>query len=182
MCCNIKKKAKCAVAIGVSVCVLFIAISSFMVFDIYPNDDYNKENCTVTNVDYPTDISDKALWGECYCGKRCKSFSPKIIIYVTIIKNGTTYILNQNKNKKFYTFFNHSCRDANSKTYIKNSLDNAKQYYKKFNNQTIDCYFDDHIPFLDSNQSDNYEPYVFAIVFGVISCIGVCCLSIICCC
>ncbi len=176
---SIKERACCLVCVSVMVCVLFITMGSIMMYDRYTPRDYKLENCTVTNVDYPTNVSDDGRWGDCYCGKKCMSRSPIISIYVTIIENGTEYILNQNnKQKNLYTFFNSSC---SLKTDTSTSLYNAKQYYKKYINQTLDCYFDEYTFLEIYNRYDIYDLYVFIVAVSVVSCIGVCCLIKLCC-
>ena len=139
-----KTAAKMTFYISLAFLFYLVAIyTPIFLIDYFDNENYHPTNCTTQKIEYPTSYINNTHWDRCRCGKKCKSLSPVISIYVNIENNNETYLLNKNYIKNDYTFHNQTCLDGNKSGYIDIFLDDAKNIYNEYNNKTFTCYFNE---------------------------------------
>jgi len=157
--------------------MIYFAVS---IIPLMNYDDYSKiTTCKVTAVIHPTELpslNNTNNWKECSCGKRCKSWSPCIDIYVSLDSNNiykTKQDINNIGNE--CTIYNQKCKDGENILEIQKSLTEAQHIYDYYNNNTITCYqnkFNNNIIILNNEYNFNT-----LIVFGIcIALFTLCCL------
>lgn len=166
--------------IVVLLCVLLIFCSIFfptIVDQKDKYDNYEKELCTISNIEYPQNYESSYMWGKCKCGKRCYAYSPIIKMYVKIENNSKwenkTFLLNTGMEETSYTIFSSRCSDGKKPEFMIKSLEWSKRIYTDNINTTISCYVSTEHNNAIIMIEDPLESVLFysaVIVMGIILC------------
>lgn len=144
--------------------LLLLIISTFVIFIPYSDyGNYKLKTCYISKIDYPTNVNDNN-WVECDCERKCKSYTPCIKLYTNI--SGNLYIKEDFFRKnQLCTFYNTSCVENEN---IEKYLNESKEIYNNYINQTIDCYYDNKITNIFMEKDLNLPLLLlFSIPFGI---------------
>ncbi len=171
---NSNSKNCCIVINFILFCVTSI-IGIYMLIMYFRSLSLIQEECTVTNVIYPTRLphnqSDMAGFIDCDCGRRCISdLGICISVYGNIINSNNTMMFLDNFNyvDNQCTYQEVKCPQGESiqdrLTAINEAGDIAEQYIEKMNT-TVDCYLDESTSELYF--SDEFNKDAAFAVFGL---------------
>jgi len=170
---HVEQKCICGTLACIFLCVFLIA----GILPLMKYNEYEEYSCEVMDVRYPTElpiIDNATNWAECDCGRSCKSWSTCIDIDVGIIN--PNYSSNKYINNKIYTakdniesihdkctFHNSKCKNGENIFELNESLLEAQKTFNKYNNNTIECFYDKNRDIVLIN--NNYD-YIILIVMG----------------
>lgn len=164
--------------------IIIIGLFSLLVwkqFDKINNSGYELTQCNITRVSYPTSILNRSedLWQDCYCGRRCRSFSPCIRLYTDI---GDGYIKGSYPEEEDAkcTFVEDKCYNGEGHDSITMRIMESISKAELYLNSTIDCYYKDDASPVYLEIEMNLQKVIFAIFVIIISfCICLLCNAIL---
>lgn len=159
-------------------CCIFIFVILLIIFGfeiLMPLGDYyeyEKTECYITRVDYPTKIpllNDTSNWIKCDCGKYCTSWYPCVKLYAEI--KDDLYL-----KKNYYdskndacTFYERTCLDGENAQHLITYLNNAESLNEKYLNKNTTCFYDDSLKYIFLEKQIDYSALIFVSIFlGII--------------
>ena len=166
----------------ITIIILFMTPTVFIPAGEYGK--YDRHSCQVERIIYPTELptpGNTTGWAECDCGKRCVTWSPCITIYTNVSSEVFA-------REEFYntggqcTFHDDECPDGEDITRLRQELIDALAIADQYENQTIDCYYDDDVRYIFLEKEWDWNTTIWFLVFiGLLTLIMICMNLMVCC-
>ena len=159
----------CGIVIG----IVLVCMVPFVFIPWSVNHEYDSHQCFIDKIVYPTHLpppDNTTGWGRCDCGKRCWTWTPCIQIYTNVSDSVIA-------RDEFYRTSGHCsypirhCPDGEDLTKVQEDINQAKEVYDRYINQTVDCYYNDDIDYIFLEKEWDWS---YTILFIVLLTIFVC--------
>lgn len=136
----------CGSVCGFVTFVMAICIFSSIIIPYMDYNDYEEHSCNITKVNYPTTLPNKNNtfgWKNCNCGRSCnKAYTPCIQMFSNINPN---IVIQENYFSDYSnsecTFYQRKCKDGEDIILAQEKLEEAKNIFNKYYNNTVKCYY-----------------------------------------